>query len=446
MINYFCDLVKSLQMKIFLTIAIIAAFTVLAISLTVRANSLFWEITYPSTIKVDANSTVLIRVTTSEDIDLHVAFKSHFDQRAGNFWTGDWTYEEQKVFVPAGTNNKLITFTFKIPYELWVERLLKPEFRPQFYYFFVFSTTPNGSYGTGSENVGPRYLPHQVIFPGTNLEKFITTSIGMLKAKVLSSSDLSEEARSILFGKLVEANIIVDEAFDLGIKSKFCPAKILLGDFIDEVKGLFPFWFRAAEAINHAELVIFFINKIADCPEFCAGITELTLNRDQICLGGEKTTATASGFLECTNKRVFFRLNGCNGKTLGFCTLGGTKCSQNLIFNDAGTHQLFACVDKNNDGDFDDLGEQDSLSVHVSMQFCRVDPPLTNATANETIICEKTTTNCALSCKSCPLGYKNCQYTFETLCGKLTGTLQPGQSIPWFTCSSAGTCQLIGLK
>lgn len=66
--------------------------------------------------------------------------------------------------------------------------------------------------------------------------------------------------------------------------------------------------------------------------------------------------------------------------------------------------------------------------------------PLTNCDE----ICNKKTTNCAISCKKCPVGYDYCEYTWESRCKNQAGILLPGVSIPWSTCNYAGTCTLEG--
>lgn len=336
----------------------------------VKANSLTWTIVYPSRIKVDAVSNVSVQITTNESIDLHVAFKSFFDETAGNYWTGHWSYEEQKTFVPAGTINKVYTFSFRIPYELWAERVLDPRFRPQYYYFFVYSTIPNGSYGTGYENKGPSYLPAKVIFQPLNLQKLLTTAVGMLKSKLLDSLDLNSTVKEILFSKLFDANVIIDEVFLTRNKTRICDAKILLGDFIDEVEGLYSFWLRRGEAINHAKLIISKMDLVFKCPGFCAGAIDLHLEKNQTCPKVSSIRVNVINLLECSRKRVFFKLDSCNGETLGYCTVINGKCSTNIRFPSAGIQKLFACIDKNGDNDFNDLGEQDFAFVDVNYKFC----------------------------------------------------------------------------
>jgi Zn-dependent metalloprotease len=65
-------------------------------------------------------------------------------------------------------------------------------------------------------------------------------------------------------------------------------------------------------------------------------------------------------------------------------------------------------------------------------------------------LCEKNTINCALSCNNCPSsGYEYCEYSWipKSITGCTPtryGKLQPGESIPWLTCSSGGACILKG--
>jgi hypothetical protein len=59
-------------------------------------------------------------------------------------------------------------------------------------------------------------------------------------------------------------------------------------------------------------------------------------------------------------------------------------------------------------------------------------------------LCDKRTTNCAISCKKCPSGYDYCKYSWESKCKNQLGILLPGQSIPWLSCNYAGTCTMNG--
>jgi hypothetical protein len=60
-------------------------------------------------------------------------------------------------------------------------------------------------------------------------------------------------------------------------------------------------------------------------------------------------------------------------------------------------------------------------------------------------ICSKQTTNCMLSCKSCPsTGYEYCQYSWSSSCASRSEILQPDQSIPWLSCGMKGSCILKG--
>jgi hypothetical protein len=68
-------------------------------------------------------------------------------------------------------------------------------------------------------------------------------------------------------------------------------------------------------------------------------------------------------------------------------------------------------------------------------------------------ICSKTTTNCALSCKKCPTSdYEYCIYSYDSPCNDMlkkhgiqtSGTLEPGDSIPWLSCTLGGQCKLLG--
>jgi len=131
---------------------------------------------------------------------------------------------------------------------------------------------------------------------------------------------------------------------------------------------------------------------------------------------------TASGLLMCNSKQVTFREGSCDGLILKKCTLRSNgKCSVNIRFTELGTPTVFACVDKNGDGDFSDEGEQDSITVNVNCNNC-----LPNKCPSATChVCHK----CAGRCYSYVSQYREekclnpdqtCEYScIEGFCGAI---------------------------
>jgi hypothetical protein len=75
----------------------------------------------------------------------------------------------------------------------------------------------------------------------------------------------------------------------------------------------------------------------------------------------------------CDKKRVYFKLDSCEGKTIAYCNLKNGECiSKYARLNELGTPDIFACVDLNGDGNFNEPGEQDSLNVNVNCNNCPI--------------------------------------------------------------------------
>jgi hypothetical protein len=76
----------------------------------------------------------------------------------------------------------------------------------------------------------------------------------------------------------------------------------------------------------------------------------------------------------CDNRRVYFRVGDCSGKTITTCNLRSGQCISMLqaVLNNLGTTTVVACVDLNGDGNFNGLGEQDALNVNVNCNNCPI--------------------------------------------------------------------------
>ena len=101
----------------------------------------------------------------------------------------------------------------------------------------------------------------------------------------------------------------------------------------------------------------------------CKGYIGITVDDLQFCPNAYHTF-TASGLFICDNKIVTFKEGSCDGDILGKCKLKNNKCAVSIKFSDLGTPTVFACIDKNSDGDFSDTGEQDSVTVNVNCNNC----------------------------------------------------------------------------
>jgi len=98
----------------------------------------------------------------------------------------------------------------------------------------------------------------------------------------------------------------------------------------------------------------------------CTGTVSLTLNNYEP-REGVTVTGTVTGLSsECDGKAVYIRDGSCAGTTLDTCTLLGGSCGASFTApSPPGTHNIYACVDKNDDGDFADSGEQDYVTINV---------------------------------------------------------------------------------
>jgi hypothetical protein len=118
----------------------------------------------------------------------------------------------------------------------------------------------------------------------------------------------------------------------------------------------------------------------------CSGSLIFTLSSN-VAESGTQLKAIAAGLTgkECLGKIIHIRLDSCNGERACLCTSKGSGCSCYLkvplpFISSEGLHRYyrseytyFACVDKNNDGDYSDEGESASTTLTVKRGFIRVD-------------------------------------------------------------------------
>lgn len=83
----------------------------------------------------------------------------------------------------------------------------------------------------------------------------------------------------------------------------------------------------------------------------CSGTPSITPSAIEITEGAG-ISAVIGGLSDCDNKEVSVRDNGCGGAKVGGCTVSGTGCTASQIKLAAGTHLLYACIDKNGDGTY----------------------------------------------------------------------------------------------
>jgi hypothetical protein len=91
---------------------------------------------------------------------------------------------------------------------------------------------------------------------------------------------------------------------------------------------------------------------------------------DKICpRTGVTLTASAAN---AEGKVVYFKTGSCDGATIGMCGINGGTCKRLLAFSNVGTYNVFACVDRNFDDDFNDACEQDNKTVIVNCNNCLI--------------------------------------------------------------------------
>ena len=125
-----------------------------------------------------------------------------------------------------------------------------------------------------------------------------------------------------------------------------------------------------------------------DCvhPPECGGELEIVPSDLQIC-PGKRYSVYAKGLSYCDGKRVYFKLDSCDGLRLGYCRIKNGECKTNIRLKELGTPTVFACVDINGDGDFADQGEQDSVVFNVNCNNCNTNECTTWAGCKRCYMC-----------------------------------------------------------
>lgn len=101
----------------------------------------------------------------------------------------------------------------------------------------------------------------------------------------------------------------------------------------------------------------------------CKGNVILTTLNDPC--PGTNLRAVISGVNGCSGKIAYLKEDSCDGKTIGFCTVGISSCLATFKISEVGDHTLVACLDKNGNGNFGDLGDQASKIIDVTCNACR---------------------------------------------------------------------------
>lgn len=112
-------------------------------------------------------------------------------------------------------------------------------------------------------------------------------------------------------------------------------------------------------------------------PPKCGGQVEI--NTDVQACPGKYLTIKAGGLSYCDKKKVYFKLDSCDGKALASCTLKNGKCEAKVKFKDLGTPVVVACIDINGDGNFTGIGETDLTVYNVNCNNCAFNQCSTSA-------------------------------------------------------------------
>ena len=250
----------------------------LALMIPKASCAFWWNITYPTSITVDQVATVTIVMTTDTPVDLHILFKAEFIAPP-NVWTGHWTYNigladywtflyDEILFSSVGDGTYVADI--RIPYDLYVESLIGQKYLPQNYYFYVFSTTPGGGWGTGSDNKGPLYFGSvggvnttTVKYPPLDIVKEKITALRMIREKISPPPNQPdtwpagwETLRTNLLQKLEQAADYVNAQQWGGVKWK-------LESFINEIESSGIPWGKVTECV---EFATFILNQLPPIP------------------------------------------------------------------------------------------------------------------------------------------------------------------------------------
>ncbi len=107
----------------------------------------------------------------------------------------------------------------------------------------------------------------------------------------------------------------------------------------------------------------------------CTGNISLTLTPPTVAPSGSVTPSASGLFTSgCEGKTIRFRQNSCSGTQVTSCAIpsGGSGCigSNFTAPASAGQYTYFACIDKDNDGNYTDAGESDSGILNVTVASC----------------------------------------------------------------------------
>ena len=100
----------------------------------------------------------------------------------------------------------------------------------------------------------------------------------------------------------------------------------------------------------------------------CSGEVELFIS-PYLVARGDRIKLKASGLSNCDGKKVEFREGSCSGSLYGSCSILAGSCEFTLTISKSlsyGEHTVYACIDKNGDGDYNDAGEKDSGKFKVT--------------------------------------------------------------------------------
>lgn len=106
---------------------------------------------------------------------------------------------------------------------------------------------------------------------------------------------------------------------------------------------------------------------VNDVPITCSGNVLLGLS-PLSTTPSASVTPSASGLSSCSGKTIYFKKDSCSGTQVSSCTTETAGCT-GAAFNapaNPGSYNYYACVDKNGDTDFTDIGESDPETLAVA--------------------------------------------------------------------------------
>jgi hypothetical protein len=139
------------------------------------------------------------------------------------------------------------------------------------------------------------------------------------------------------------------------------------------------------KALFFTIILFLFSLSIVKAENECFGSLIFTLSSN-VAESGTQIKAITAGLMgkECLGKIIHVRLDSCNGEKACLCTSKGSGCSCYFkaplpFISSEGLHRWYrseyvyhACVDKNNDGDYSDEGEDASTTLTVNRGFLTV--------------------------------------------------------------------------